>query len=63
MRAKISDFGLARELPQTPAGKSYVCVQSMRGSRGYEAEEYYNGQLSTKVDVFSFGVVSQICYF
>ena len=29
----------------------------------YEAEVYYDGQLSTKVDVFSFGVVSQICYF
>ena len=40
MRAKICDFGLAKELPQTPAGKSYICVQSIVGSSGYEAEEY-----------------------
>lgn len=58
MQAKISDFGLAKEQPSIPDGKSYVKVESMRGSRGYETDEYYDGQLSTKLDVFSFGVVS-----
>jgi len=61
MQAKISDFGLAKEQPSIPDGKSYVKVESMRGSRGYEADEYYDGQLSTKLDVFSFGVVSASC--
>ena len=60
MHAKISDFGLAKEQPSMPDGKSYVKVESMRGSRGYEADEYYDGQLNTKLDVFSFGVVSSI---
>lgn len=45
MQAKISDFGLAKEQPSIPDGKSYVKVESMRGSRGYEADEYYDGQL------------------
>ncbi len=57
--AKICDFGLAKELPYVPTGKSYVRVESMRGTRGYEADEYYDGQLSPKLDVFSFGVVSE----
>ncbi len=59
MHAKICDFGLAKELPHIPSGKSYARVESMRGTRGYEADEYYDGQLSPKLDVFSFGVVSE----
>ena len=57
MHAKISDFGLAKEQPSMPDGKSYVIHG---GSRGYKVDEYYDGQLSTKLDVFSFGVVSSI---
>ena len=60
MHTKISDFGLAKEQPSMPDGKSYVKVEFMRGSRGYEVDEYYDGQLSAKLDVFSFGVVSCI---
>ena len=59
MHAKISDFGLAKELPNIPDSRSYVRVESMRGSRGYEAEEYFDGQLGPKVDD-SFGVVRLI---
>ena len=59
MQAKISDFGLAKELPPVPVGRSYATVESVRGSRGYMADEYYDGQLSTKLDVYSFGVVGQ----
>ena len=57
MRAKISDFGLAQELPELPADKSYLSVTSFRGSRTYAADEYFDGQCSTKLDVFSLGVV------
>ncbi len=52
--AKIFDY---EELPHVSTGKSYVRVESVRGTRGYEADEYYDGQLSPKLDVFSFGVV------
>ena len=49
MHVKISDFGLAKELPILMAEAIYVRVESMRGSRGYEAEEYFVGQLGPKV--------------
>lgn len=39
MQAKISNFGLAKEQPSMSDGKSYVKVESMRDSRGYEADE------------------------
>ena len=44
LQAKISDFGLAKELPFLPAGQSYARVESGRGSRGYKADEYYDGK-------------------
>ena len=49
-----------RSYLNVPDGRSYVRVESMRGSRGYEAEEYFDGQLGLKVDVYSFGVVRLI---
>ena len=58
MRAKISDFGLARELPELPADKSYLSVTSFRGSRAYAADEYFDAQCSTKLDVFSLAIVT-----
>ena len=57
MRAKVADFGLSKPMPPFPADKSYVKVTSVRGTRGYAADEYFDGELSTKLDVFSFGVV------
>ena len=58
-RAKVADFGLSKPMPPLPPEKSYVKVTSFRGTRGYTADEYLDGELSTKLDVFSFGVV---CY-
>jgi serine/threonine protein kinase len=54
-RAKLSDFGLARNGPT--GDKSHVSTRVV-GTRGYAAPEYIaTGHLSTKSDVYSFGVV------
>ena len=55
--AKVSDFELAKYMPTPLADKSYVKVDSFRGTRAYAADEYMDGQVSPKLDVFSFGVV------
>ncbi|THU62814.1 hypothetical protein C4D60_Mb01t09090 [Musa balbisiana] len=53
-RAKISDFGLVKLAPE---GKQSV-VTRLAGTFGYLAPEYaVTGKITTKVDVFSFGVV------
>ncbi|CAM0914099.1 unnamed protein product [Alopecurus aequalis] len=53
--AKLSDFGLAKDGPT--ADKSHVSTRVM-GTYGYAAPEYLaTGHLTTKSDVFSFGVV------
>ena len=59
MQAKVADFGLAKYMPQPLPDKTYVRVESFRGTRGYSADEYMDGQLSPKLDVFSLGVVSK----
>jgi serine/threonine protein kinase len=54
-RAKLSDFGLARDGPT--GDKSHVSTRVV-GTRGYAAPEYVaTGHLSAKSDVYSFGVV------
>lgn len=54
MRAKVSDFGLVRLVPD---GKATV-VTRLAGTFGYLAPEYaVMGRVTTKIDVFSFGVV------
>ncbi|CAM6009843.1 unnamed protein product [Sphagnum balticum] len=53
--AKIADFGLARLFPNT---NSHISTLQIAGTMGYLAPEYATrGQLSEKVDVFSFGVL------
>ncbi|XP_068662428.1 receptor protein kinase TMK1-like [Aristolochia californica] len=53
-RAKVSDFGLVKLAPD---GKQSVATR-LAGTFGYLAPEYaVTGKVSTKVDVFSFGVV------
>ncbi|XP_075490601.1 serine/threonine-protein kinase PCRK1-like [Primulina tabacum] len=53
--AKLSDFGLARQGPA--AGLDQVST-SVVGTVGYAAPEYiHTGRLTTKSDVWSFGVV------
>jgi len=53
--SKIADFGLALLFPDE---ESYIMTQHVGGTKGYLAPEYASyGQLSDKVDVFSFGVL------
>ncbi|KAJ1289627.1 hypothetical protein BS78_02G179200 [Paspalum vaginatum] len=54
---KIADFGMARLFPEAGDGHSRVHTR-VAGTSGYMAPEYLmHGDLSTKADVFSFGVV------
>ncbi|XP_059623255.1 cold-responsive protein kinase 1-like [Cornus florida] len=54
-QAKIADFGLVRLLP---ADQSHVSTRFV-GTLGYTAPEYaIHGQLSEKVDTYSFGIVA-----
>ena len=58
MEPKLGDFGLAREGPDV--GKSLVEVSKIQGTRPYLPHEYLRSkELSTKVDVYSYGVVSK----
>ncbi|KAK4778237.1 hypothetical protein SAY87_018424 [Trapa incisa] len=54
MRAKVADFGLVRNAPD---GK-YSVETRLAGTFGYLAPEYAaTGKVTTKIDVFSFGVI------
>ncbi|KAH8938138.1 hypothetical protein BDL97_16G066700 [Sphagnum fallax] len=54
--AKIADFGLAFLFPDD---KTHMSMVEIAGTKGYLAPEYATrGQLTDKVDVFSFGVVA-----
>lgn len=54
MRAKVSDFGLVRLAPE---GKFSVETK-LAGTFGYLAPEYaVTGRVTTKVDLYSFGVI------
>lgn len=54
-RAKISDFGLVK---LSPKGDEKSVVTKLAGTFGYLAPEYaVTGKITTKVDVFSFGIV------
>ncbi|CAI7894352.1 unnamed protein product [Closterium sp. NIES-53] len=53
--AKLSDFGLAKDGPES--GKTHVSTRVM-GTYGYAAPEYVmTGHLTLKSDVYSYGVV------
>ncbi|XP_019179977.1 PREDICTED: receptor-like kinase TMK4 [Ipomoea nil] len=54
MRAKVADFGLVKMIPDD---KSFVETRII-GTFGYLAPEYaVTGRITTKVDVYAFGVV------
>ncbi|KAL3726588.1 hypothetical protein ACJRO7_031486 [Eucalyptus globulus] len=54
MRAKVADFGLVKHVPD---GK-YSVETPLAGTFGYLAPEYVaTGKVTTKVDVYAFGVV------
>ncbi|KAL9227282.1 hypothetical protein vseg_002990 [Gypsophila vaccaria] len=55
MRAKVADFGLVRLAPD---GVNTSVATRLAGTFGYLAPEYaVMGRITTKVDVFSFGVI------
>nr|APU94842.1 leucine-rich repeat receptor-like protein kinase [Pohlia nutans] len=55
LEPKIADFGLALLYPEE---ESHIMTIHVAGTRGYLAPEYAHlGQLSDKVDVFSYGVL------
>jgi len=54
---RIGDFGLAREGPQNHY--THMKVSRVHGTRPYLPDEFLRGkQMSTKVDTYSFGIVS-----
>lgn len=54
--AKIGDFGLAREGPQS--NYTHLKVSRIHGTRPYLPDDYLRSKkISTKVDTYSFGVV------
>uniref|UniRef100_A0A7N0TG75 non-specific serine/threonine protein kinase n=1 Tax=Kalanchoe fedtschenkoi TaxID=63787 RepID=A0A7N0TG75_KALFE len=56
MRAKVADFGLVRLAPDGNGKMSFAT--KLAGTFGYLAPEYaVTGRVTTKVDVFSFGVI------
>ncbi|XP_076930351.1 lysM domain receptor-like kinase 4 [Bidens hawaiensis] len=56
LRAKISKFGLARSTEKGQNGNS--SIKCPLESKGYHAPEYIeSGTVSTKIDVYAFGVV------
>ncbi|CAL9100301.1 unnamed protein product, partial [Musa textilis] len=55
MKAKVADFGLVRLAPD---GKGCSVETRLAGTFGYLAPEYaVTGRVTTKADVFSFGVI------
>ncbi|KAH9552963.1 hypothetical protein CY35_09G095400 [Sphagnum magellanicum] len=55
LQPKIADFGLAFLFPDD---KSHISTMHVAGTKGYLAPEYATrGQLTVKVDVYSFGVL------
>ena len=55
----VGDFGIARSLNDNNAGitATHMQTEHVMGTQVYMAPEYKNGELSTKVDAFAFGLV------
>jgi serine/threonine protein kinase len=58
-RGRIGDFGIAKPLNVNDTGTivTHMQTEHVMGTHVYMAPEYKNGELSTKVDAFAFGLV------
>jgi hypothetical protein len=57
--AKLADFGLAIEVPVESSSSKYHMYSDSKivGALGWMAPECFNGQYSTKSDIYAFGMV------
>lgn len=58
--AKLGDFGFARVKPECVGGKSFWRAGEACGTQGYMAPEVASGEVSPKVYIYAFGVVSAL---
>nr|BAI79276.1 LysM type receptor kinase [Lotus japonicus] len=57
-RAKIANLSLARSVKGVDEDDQFLATRNIVGTRGYMAPEYLeNGLVSTKLDVYAFGVL------
>jgi serine/threonine protein kinase len=58
-QGRIGDFGISKSLNDNNAGitSTHMHTEHVMGTQVYMAPEYKNGELSTKVDAFAFGLV------
>ncbi len=54
---RVGDFGIARSLNDNHITATHMHTEHVMGTQVYMAPEYKNGELSTKVDAFAFGLV------
>ena len=65
MNAKVADFGFATPLPAQIGSTKLMTVAGtvgLAGTRGYVAPEFNDGKRGVKTDVFSYGIVSIVCF-
>ena len=59
---RIGDFGFSWKLPDMEGTRSVFTARGFAVSKGYHGDELTCGQVSTKADVFSYGIVRVISW-
>lgn len=55
-RAKLGDFGMACAVKEYGSTRAHTVVETS----GYFPPEYYRGEITTRMDTYSFGVVRRL---